>query len=245
MSRSHSVVAWTAALWLLAGCAASAEEKPLLRTGEAALAKPTQMEFIESPLSDVVDFLEDHHGIEIQMDIRALEDVGIGADTPITKSLKGLSLRSALNLVLRDLSLTWIIRDEVLLITTPKEAESNLTTKVYDVYDLVVCYDEDDEPWDDYDTLINQITTNIRPMTWDDVGGPASITGASLGTAKVLIVSQTRDVHPEIAALFEDIREIAQQNPDAELPQRNKPVIRPEPSIGSFDDPIDPAGKDK
>ena len=171
--------------------------------------------------------------------------IRIFPDTPITKSLKGLSLRSALNLVLRDLSLTWIIRDEVLLITTPKEAESNLTTKVYDVYDLVVCYDEDDEPWDDYDTLINQITTNIRPMTWDDVGGPASITGASLGTAKVLIVSQTRDVHPEIAALFEDIREIAQQNPDAELPQRNKPVIRPEPSIGSFDDPIDPAGKDK
>ena len=97
------------------------------------------MEFIETPLSDVIDFLKDHHHIEIQLDNKALSDVGIGSDTPVTKNLKGISLRSALNLLLRDLNLTWTIQNEVLLITTPEEAENQLITKVYDVSDLVVC----------------------------------------------------------------------------------------------------------
>ena len=88
------------------------------------------------------------------------------------------------------------------MITTPEEAESRLTTKVLDVSDLVVCRDKDDELWDDYDTLIDVITSTIMPTTWDQVGGPGSITGASLGTAKVLIVSQTQDVHEEIATLL-------------------------------------------
>jgi hypothetical protein len=40
--------------------------------------------------------------------------------------------------MLNDLELTYVVRDEVLLITTPEEAESQLITKVYPVGDLVV-----------------------------------------------------------------------------------------------------------
>ncbi len=74
------------------------------------------MEFIETPLQDVIDFLKDFHQIEIQIDQKSLDDVGIGTDTPITRNLKGITLRSALRLLLRDLDLTYLIRDEVLLI---------------------------------------------------------------------------------------------------------------------------------
>ena len=41
-------------------------------------------------------------------------------------------------LMLRELNLTYMIQDEVLLITTPEEADARLTTKVYPVADLVV-----------------------------------------------------------------------------------------------------------
>ncbi len=110
----------------------SAEEKI-----EQELEKPTRLEFIETPLQGVIDFLEKHHGIEIQIDRKALDDVGLAPSTlPITKNLKGLSLRSALNLVLRDLDLTYLVADEVLLVTTPEEARQRLTTKVYPVDDL-------------------------------------------------------------------------------------------------------------
>ena len=111
----------------------SAEEKIF-----EALRQPTSLEFIETPLRDVVDYLKDLHGIEIQINYRALEEIGVSADTPLTRNLKGISLRSALRLMLRELDLTYSVQDEVLLITTPEEVESALTAKVYPVADLVL-----------------------------------------------------------------------------------------------------------
>ena len=105
---------------------------------EAALREPTQLEFVETPLTDVVNFLKDQHKIEIQLDKKALDDVGIGTDTPVTTNLKGVSLKSALRLMLRGLGLTYVIKDSVLLITTPEQAESELETYVYPVGDLVL-----------------------------------------------------------------------------------------------------------
>jgi hypothetical protein len=204
---------------------------------EKALAEPTQMEFVETPLSDVIDFLKDYHRIEIQLDNKAISDVGVGSDTPVNTNLRRVSFRSALNLLLRDLNLTWVIRDEVLLITTPEEAESQLITKVIEVSDLVVCRNKDDELWDDYDTLIDVISSTTKPTTWDQAGGPGAITGASLGTAKVLIVNQTRDCHEEIVKLLAGIREVAKKHPDEEPPQRDKPIISAKPSLRNFGDP--------
>ena len=103
-----------------------------------ALKSPTEVEVIEMPLGDVMDFLKDRHDIEIQLDTKSLDDVGISSDEPITKELKGISLRSALRLILRDLELTYMIQDEVLLITTPESAETHLSTRVYPVADLVL-----------------------------------------------------------------------------------------------------------
>ena len=103
-----------------------------------ALKSPTTLEFMETPLTDVVDYLKDLHKIEIQLDNKALGDVGVAPDTPITRNLKGVSLRSALRLMLRELDLTYLIDNEVLLITTPEQADARLATKVYPVADLVI-----------------------------------------------------------------------------------------------------------
>jgi hypothetical protein len=103
-----------------------------------ALQEPTALEFIELPLADVVELLKDMHDIEIQIEYRALEEVGMSRDTPVTRNLKGISLRSALKLMLRELDLTYTVRDEVLLITTPERVAEELTAKVYPVADLVL-----------------------------------------------------------------------------------------------------------
>ncbi|NLF72708.1 MAG: VWA domain-containing protein [Candidatus Anammoximicrobium sp.] len=104
----------------------------------SALEDDTRLEFIETPLNSVIDFLKDQHDINIEIDTKALDDIGVGTDSPITRNLKGISLRSALRLMLKDLGLTYVVKDEVLLITTPEEAESKLVTKVYPVGDLVI-----------------------------------------------------------------------------------------------------------
>ena len=193
---------------------------------EDALSSTTQFEFTETPLQEVIDTLKERHKIEIQIDSKALTDVGIGSDTSVTVNLKGVSLRSALNLMLKELNLTWTIQDEVLLITTPEEADNELFVKVYDVADLVECRDERNQLSDDYDTLIDIITATVKPTSWDNVGGPGSIQGSTLGTAKVLVILQTYRIHREIADLLENIRKVGKQHPNASAgpPRRSKPA---------------------
>ena len=60
----------------------------------------------------------------------------MGSDTPVTISLAGVSLRAALHHMLRELDLTYVIANEVLLITTPEAAENELTTFVYPIEDF-------------------------------------------------------------------------------------------------------------
>ncbi|MEX2016171.1 MAG: hypothetical protein WD873_05990 [Candidatus Hydrogenedentales bacterium] len=105
---------------------------------EAALASETSFEFAELPLADVAEAIGKQHGINVVLDVRALSDVGIAADTLITRKLSGISLRSALRLVLGELDLTFVLHDEVLKISTPENSHHELTTRVYKVEDFAV-----------------------------------------------------------------------------------------------------------
>ena len=111
---------------------------------EKALRSPlhtTGLDYTEQPLQDVVTQLADEYGIPIQLNKTALEEAGIGTDAPVTISLHNISLRSALRLMLKNLQLTYIIQDEVLMITTKEDAEKDLVVKVYPVADLVLPID--------------------------------------------------------------------------------------------------------
>ncbi len=103
-----------------------------------ALDEPTEMDFVATPLKDVIEALKIRHGIEIQLDTKALTEASITPDTEVTKQLKGISLKSALRLMLQDLELNFIIDHEVLLITTEAKAKEKVVTKVYPVADLVL-----------------------------------------------------------------------------------------------------------
>lgn len=103
-----------------------------------ALNENTQLDFVETPLTEVITYLQDLHGIPIVLMSKKLEEAGVPIDTPVTKNLSGISLRSTLRLLLSELELTYVVRDEVLQITTPEDAESQLITKVYPVGDLVL-----------------------------------------------------------------------------------------------------------
>lgn len=158
------------------------------------LKSPTQLDFIEAPLRDVVEFLKEYHDIEIQIDGRSLEDVGLTPDEPITKSLRGISLRSALRLILRDRHLTYVIRDEVLHITTLDEAANITDTRVYSMHRLQGF---------EFEGLVEVITATVRPETWDEDGGPGSIQVLPA----CLVIRQTQQVHEEIADLLSQLEQ--------------------------------------
>jgi hypothetical protein len=65
-----------------------------------ALRQPTSFEFVDTPLSDVVAYFQDKHGIPIVLDEKELKSASVGTDTPITLVSSGISLRSALGLIL-------------------------------------------------------------------------------------------------------------------------------------------------
>ncbi len=195
-------------------------EKRILTTLEA----PTRVYAIEKPLQDVVDDLKKLHGIEIQIDTRSLEDVGIGSDTPITRNLKDTTLKSALRLMLRELDLTYVIHNEVLMITTPEEAECQLITRAYSVGDLIRYRDEKERQWVDFDTLIELTTSTVAPATWVDAGGSGSIDGTSMNESDLLVISQTREVLEEVEDLLANFRRMAPRKEGDPPPVMRQPV---------------------
>jgi hypothetical protein len=94
----------------------------------AALDQVTDVDFTEKPFSGVIDDLKQRHGIEIELDTRALDNASIPRDTPVTRSINGVTLRSALNLLLDNLDLTYVVQNGVLMITTKEEAQKLQST---------------------------------------------------------------------------------------------------------------------
>ncbi|MFT5094981.1 MAG: hypothetical protein ACI93T_003825, partial [Porticoccaceae bacterium] len=104
----------------------------------AALDDQTTINFADTPLTDVVDYLSRTHEIPIILDTVAIEEAGLLVDEPVNLVLAGITLQSALKIMLSEFELTYVIEDEVMKITTIEVANEKLSTRVYPVGDLVV-----------------------------------------------------------------------------------------------------------
>ncbi len=58
----------------------------------------------------------------------------------------------------------------------------------------------------DFDTLMELITSTVEPDSWDTIGGPGAI--EPFPTNLSLVISQTQDVHDQIADLLEQLRRL-------------------------------------
>src|SRR5207237_373577 len=96
------------------------------------------MSFNDKPLKEVLSDLRTMHGVNIVPDMVALGEGLISLDQPMTMTLDDIPFKSALNLILRDAKLTYVVRDDVLQVTTEKNARGKLVSKVYQVTDLVI-----------------------------------------------------------------------------------------------------------
>lgn len=93
----------------------------------------------EMPLSEVVEQLSQLTGVNIHLDARGLGQEGVRSDTPVSLNLgQEISLESALNLILEPLHLTYMIKDEVLKVTSEQLRDGDVYQHVYNVADLVV-----------------------------------------------------------------------------------------------------------
>jgi hypothetical protein len=96
---------------------------PMVEAVRKALLSPTEIVFVESPISEVMDYLKERHKIEILIDAKALAEAGMTKEKLITCDLKPASLAAALQ-AWDDLmpELKIVVRDYGLLVTTPERA---------------------------------------------------------------------------------------------------------------------------
>jgi hypothetical protein len=91
----------------------------------------------EVPLKEFADALAAALDTSVVLAVKKLEDAGINTETPVVCKLKNVKVQTALRLILGELGLTFVTHDDVIMITTPEDAGSQLVTRVYDCRDLM------------------------------------------------------------------------------------------------------------
>ena len=184
----------------------------------------------EATLRSFADALEKALDTSVVLATKKLEEAAINTDTPITYRLRNVRLQTGLKLILGQLGLAYVLHDNVLMITTPEDAGSQLITRVYDGRELMKLpspikktkHVRDNPPSVgggsgihvkieekakeeigldgnyEIDDLIDVISATVSPDSWDDVGGPGSMTDFK----GLLSVSTTQEVHREIEELL-------------------------------------------
>jgi general secretion pathway protein D len=266
---------------------------------EKKLKTPVSLKFHETPLDQVMNHLARLGGMNLYLDQRGLSEQGVTLSTPVTIDLsQDIMMKSALNLILEPLHLSYVIKDEVLKITSEELRDGVVYPMTYNVADLVIpipnfvpssrmglagaLHDAhgsmgmlgsgsgggvggvspiaavashdgsktnavldprlmaqfnnatgaggqsmsggyspsaaNGQPagfgpggmgggvQPDFDSLIELLTSTIRPDTWSDTGGPGAI--EKFPTNLSLVITQTQEVHEQIADLLAQLRRL-------------------------------------
>ncbi|MEX0701642.1 MAG: hypothetical protein WD069_06045 [Planctomycetales bacterium] len=118
--------------------ASSRERTPTELLIEKSLNQKISLHFESRPLSEVMGHIATIADMNIVLDTLGLEEEAIDKSHPVSINVDGIMLRSALNLLLEPMHLTYTVKDEVLKITSRMRQQGELITDTYSVADLVV-----------------------------------------------------------------------------------------------------------
>jgi general secretion pathway protein D len=106
---------------------------------EQRLRTGVLIKYQNEALGAVIDDLAKITGVNIVLDPRGLSQEGVSSDTRVTLNLSTeIQLKSALNLILEPLHLSYVVKDEVLKITSEQLRDTETYQIVYPVADLVI-----------------------------------------------------------------------------------------------------------
>jgi hypothetical protein len=194
-----------------------------------ALEKRIILQFENISFEAAVRQVAGQLGVAVWLDPEGLEEADVARDQLVSLQLPPVRARNALKILLEPLHLKTVVRDGVLKITSEEKASEALETRVYNVRDLVeiqsnragkpataltpvpvpqgtkvVLKERGTITYQDFDTLIDLITSTVQPDSWTDNGGQGSISGFPRGS--LLVVSQTEDIQEELQQLLNMLR---------------------------------------
>ena len=164
----------------------------------------TSVDVADQPLSEWTVALSDRYNIPIMFDTAALRDATIDpSTTPVGIVVKDISLRSALKLVLEEHKLAYLVRNDILQITTQEVAKEAMAICVYDVADFLTTESAGVK-------LSDTITETIEPSSWQKYQGSGTAQLFDNSDIRVLVVSQNQDNQERVAALLKELRSFKQ-----------------------------------
>ncbi|WP_298861644.1 thioredoxin domain-containing protein [uncultured Gimesia sp.] len=203
-------------------------ETPAEHKIHEALKKEGSLELDQIPLHEAIRQISKKYDLNIVLDPRGLEEEGLEGTAPVTIHADGITLTSALKLILEPLRLAYQVRDEVLVITSRIRARGKLVVSTYSVADLVIPIpatgpipiNEDASNQSkknekavsvtsraiDFDALIEVIHSTVLPGSWEQVGGTGSIRPHK--STLSLVIRQSSEAHQEIENLLAQLRRL-------------------------------------
>lgn len=194
-----------------------------------------KVEFSETPLDDALHFLADAANVDILIDESSLNDEGVARDELVTLHITRtrVTIRTALELMLEPLQLTYRIRDGLIQVITSVRAGEQNEVVVYNVRDLMIDRkiivgstvkssgsgffqlggaaaekSAEASPMSyPQSSLLDVITTAIEPDSWDTVGGAGTVCEYD----GLLVVRNSQAVHEKVRQLLEQLRVAAKE----------------------------------
>lgn len=171
---------------------------------EAVLKRPTTLEFVEQSLENVVAKLTEQQNARFILDTKALADAAIDSSVLITHSIRSpITLGAALDLLLDDLELTYIVQNRAIRITSREKADGIVRQCVYAVDDLVQASTAEQV---NEGPLAKAITKSILPDSWDVNSGWGSLRFFYSPHGWLAVVTNTDRVQRSVADLFASLR---------------------------------------
>lgn len=176
------------------------DQEAAIRIAEGLKVRAS-FEFQEEPLESVISIVSEKMGVPISIDQAGLEENGISRDMLCELNVKDLTLRSTLDSFLDQLELCLTISGEQLVVTSRDAAEQRRLLRVYWIDGLGL-------PSNDASSLMQLIQSSVNPDTWEELGGPSSISPVGLTPRQRpgLMVATTLDTHMEIESLVQVLR---------------------------------------
>jgi len=180
----------------------SEKEKAILK----ALNEPIKAQWRNSALRDVIEYLATVSGQTLFIDKRALEDENLTEESPVSFfAPREVTMRTALRKILQDLNMTYVVKDQVIYITSQRRARDMMVTKTYYVGDLTTGLGTFGNPlqfgpliaaqqeMENARMIMEMIKEQVDPASWQGNGGSGTITYSPLN--KAFIIRQSAEVH--------------------------------------------------